>query len=70
MSMTRKEVIKAAEKFLIAVYGSQCDDESFIASASIITASAENDTEYLVKKLNDVIDFSQLLIHKLTNKEK
>ena len=68
--MTRKEAIKAAEKFLITVYGSQCDDESFIASASIITASAENDIEYLVKKLNDVIDFSQLLIHKLTNKEK
>jgi len=68
--MKRKEAIKAAEKFLIAVYGSQCDNVSFIESASIITASAENDAEYLVKKLNDVVEFSQLLIHKLTNEEK
>lgn len=67
--MTRKEAIKATEKFLIAVYGSQCDDESFIASASIITASAENDTEYLVRKLNDVVEFSQSLICKLTKGE-
>lgn len=67
--MKRKEAIKAAEKFLIAVYGSQCDDESFIASVNIITASAENDTEYLVEKLNDVIDISQLLINKLTKGE-
>lgn len=65
--MTDKEAIKTAEKFLVAVFGSQGDEDSFMASASIITAVAENDTEYLVKKLKDVIDFSHSLIYKLTN---
>ena len=68
--MAKKEAIKTAEKFLVAVFGSQGDDESFMASATIITAAAENDTEYLVKKLNDVIDFSHSLIYKLTNGER
>jgi hypothetical protein len=68
--MSKKETIKTAERFLVAVFGSQGDDESFMASATIITAAAENDTEYLVKKLNDVIEFSHSLIYKLTNGER
>lgn len=58
--MEKQEAIKAAEKLLLNIYG-----ENLTASATIITASAENKVGVLLDALNATIEFIEDIKDKL-----